>query len=284
MFLFCTAPHEHVIHPAHFLQLRLQLQVVRGVWTEAEIEEIRGAFEDILRIASGPIPGDYGTEAGSEVWVDVRAPEGCPAGEVCLHTRKVEWPGAFHPVFDKYRTSPKLLSLVSSIMESESVKSYKHQINFKMPGGDVEFPWHQDIRPRPAFTEQERWYVQTVSAIDPHTEASGCLYVVPGSHRLGEIAIGERYEKGTIEAVCDVSKAVPCIAAPGDVVLFGSFTVHGSRPNTTTGPRRAFINGYMRGDKCTVGKWAWIEGVPAPFTSDHDHTAFREACGIAATA
>ena len=250
------------------------------MWTPDELEELRGAFDDVLRVAGREIPSPYDADEGPDLFVDVRPPEGCAPEDRGTHTRKVEWPGALHPVFERFRTHPKLLALVSGIMRSDSVKSYKHQINFKMPGGAVEFPWHQDIRPRPAFTEQERWYVQTVTAVDPHTPASGCLYVVPGSHKGGEIPITQRYGAGEVEAACDVTAAVPCAAEPGDVVLFGSYTVHGSRPNTTDGPRRAFINGYVRADKCTVGKWAWLEGRPAAYTSDHDYTAFREACGI----
>lgn len=51
-----------------------------------------------------------------------------------------------------YETAAASLD-TSSGTPAGDIKSYKCQINFKMPGGAVDFPWHQDIRPVPAFVD-----------------------------------------------------------------------------------------------------------------------------------
>ena len=97
--------------------------------------------------------------------------------------------------------------------------------------GNIAFPWYQDIRPTPAFSDQLSSYVQTIIAVDEATTANGCLHIVPGSHKLGDLKT-KRYAERQIEEKVDVSAAVPCHASPGDVILFTSYTVHGSTPNT----------------------------------------------------
>ena len=144
-----------------------------------------------------------------------------------------------------------------------------------MPGGEIAFPWHQDIRPTPAFRDQVNNYVQTIIVVDEATIANGCLNIIPESHKLGNLKV-KRYEKGRIEDHVDVSTAVPLEASPGDVVMFTSYTVHGSTPNSTGDPRRSYINGFVRASACDVGKWAFLDGKPVPVTSDHDYHEIRK--------
>ncbi len=110
--------------------------------------------------------------------------------------------------------------------------------------------------------------------MDEANEESGCLFIVPESHRKGNLKV-QRYAEGQVEDQVDVSKAVACRAKPGDVVMFTPYTVHGSKPNRTDRPRRSYINGFVRASACTVGKWAFLEGRPVPITSDHDYTTLR---------
>ena len=73
----------------------------------------------------------------------------------------------------------------------------------------------------------------------------------------------------------DTSTAIPCEAAPGDLILFTSYTVHGSVANSTSRPRRSYINGFVRAASCTLGKWAFLDGRPVPITSARDYHALR---------
>ena len=99
------------------------------------------------------------------------------------HLRKVQWPARLHPVFEEIRTRPRLLALLEPLL-STSLKQYINQINFKLPGSRIDFPWHQDVRPTPAFTDQIRKYVQTIISVDEASQENGCIYVLLGSHRL----------------------------------------------------------------------------------------------------
>ena len=116
--------------------------------------------------------------------------------------------------------------------------------------------------------------MQTIVVVDEANAANGCLHVVPGSHKLGDLRV-KRYAKGSVEELVDVSSAVPCEAMPGDVVMFTSYTVHGSSPNATDRPRRSYINGFVRASACDVGRWAFLEGKPVPITSDYEHHMIR---------
>lgn len=248
--------------------------VARGVFDSGEISRLREGYDYITSVVEkGDIDPQYQTGKGCEVHIHVQAPSDAPDSESTKYLRKVQWPAMIHPAFEEIRNSSKFVDLVRPLI-GDTLKQYINQINFKMPGGEISFPWHQDIRPTPAFREQEVNYVQTIIVIDEATVANGCLYVIPESHKLGNLKV-QRYAKGQIEDHIDVSSAVPCEASPGDVVMFTSHTVHGSKPNTTDQPRRSYINGFVRASACDVGKWAFLEGKPVPVTSDHDYHAIR---------
>tara|TARA_B100000700_G_scaffold248566_1_gene278451 strand:+ start:137 stop:442 length:306 start_codon:yes stop_codon:yes gene_type:complete len=79
-----------------------------------------------------------------------------------------------------------------------------------------------------------------------------------------------------VQTIIVVDEATVALeASPGDVVMFTSYTVHGSKPNTTDQPRRSYINGYVRASACDVGKWAFLDGKAVPVTSDRDYHRIR---------
>lgn len=248
--------------------------VKRAVFSDGEIARLREGYDYIIGlVAGGEIDQQYLTGKGREVHIHVQAPEGAPASQATRYLRKVQWPSMLHPAFEEVRNSKKFPALLEPLLGT-SLKQFINQINFKMPGGEIAFPWHQDIRPTPAFRQQEHNYVQTITVVDEATVANGCLHIVPESHKLGNLKV-ERYAKGRIEDHVDVKKAIPLEASPGDVVMFTSYTVHGSMSNTTDRPRRSYINGFVRASACDVGKWAFLDGKPVPITSDHDYHAIR---------
>lgn len=246
--------------------------IVPQVFTSSEITELRDAFEDIVQLAEwdglGP---DYQKGISGGPHIHIQAPDNVSSNAKYL--RKVQWPAMFHPTFERIRNSEKFVSLLTPLL-GDSLKQYINQINFKMPGGNIEFPWHQDIRPTPAFRDQLENYVQTIIAVDDATEENGCLWIIPESHTLGAVKV-KRYG-GQLEDYIDPNKAMPCIARAGDVIMFTSYTVHGSKPNLTNQPRRSYINGFVRSSTCDVGKWAFLNGSPVPITSDRDYADLKD--------
>jgi hypothetical protein len=76
--------------------------------------------------------------------------------------------------------------------------------------------------------------------------------------------------------IFSLTHAVPCLAKAGDVVMFTSYTVHGSKSNQTDQPRRSYTNGFVRAQACDIGKCAFLQGVPVPITSDRDYADIRQ--------
>ena len=268
-------PPATLLQPDQINRFREQgYLIVRRVFDTEAIERLRQGYTYVEELAGRPdLDPQYTTGKGPEVHIHIQAPAGAADAAATRYLRKIQWPAFLHPAFEAFRTSPIWPALLRPLI-GDSLKQYINQINFKMPGGGIDFPWHQDIRPTPAFSDQVKTYVQSVTLVDAATVANGCLQIVPGSHRLGDLK-AKRYAKGQIEEQVDVAQAVAVEGEPGDVVLFTPYTVHGSSPNTTDSPRRSYINGFVRAAACTVGKWAFLAGKPVPLTGDHDYHAIR---------
>lgn len=111
--------------------------------------------------------------------------------------------------------------------------------------GGTELPWHQDGGRFWGLTAQPTLQVWT--ALDDAPGESGCVEVLPGTHR-GGLATPEG---GTVPAAMVEARlahggevlALPAIA--GEVLLLHNLVWHRSRRNATTSPRRALSVCYM---------------------------------------
>lgn len=68
--------------------------------------------------------------------------------------------------------------------------------------------------------------------IDPADEASGCLKVIPGSHRLGVV------KQEAIGNIVARENSVPCVVAAGDAVIMRPHVLHSSGKSTGCAHRR----------------------------------------------
>jgi ectoine hydroxylase-related dioxygenase (phytanoyl-CoA dioxygenase family) len=156
------------------------------------------------------------------------------------------------------------------------IKQVINQIIWKAPGdARTQYGYHQDSRfrrPASAYRDLANSFVQTAIAIDPHRPENGCLRLLPGSHRLGELKIAaERsvYEEECSEASLqalglDPSGMLDLVLEPGDVAIWHPHAIHGSGPNRSAIDRRVYLNGYVRAENCDRGAWAFRDGRPAP--------------------
>lgn len=114
-------------------------------------------------------------------------------------------------------------------------------------GSASDVPWHQDSgygRLEPP-TDLTVWI-----ALDDTDEHNGCLWVLPGSQRLGLRPHGQVGRlRGT--DVDDAGVAVPMAA--GDALLFSGHLLHRSLPNATGRPRHALYLRYCTPDVEMVG-------------------------------
>jgi ectoine hydroxylase-related dioxygenase (phytanoyl-CoA dioxygenase family) len=230
--------------------------VVRGVFAPAEVAEMAAAF-DRLHAEGCKHPKSY--RHGNLLY---RIAEDPVRGRI---VRLVQWPSYVDPVLDRVRLDRRLLEIVAPHIGP----------TLKPPGAAAEFGWHQDIRfrrPRAAYRRPAESYVQTGIAIDPHRAANGAMRVVPGSHRLGELALGgegrvmerQMSDDDLIRAGLDPASAVDLELEPGDVGLWHLYLVHGSGPNRSTIDRRFYLNGYVVAENCDRGVLAFRNGEPRP--------------------
>jgi ectoine hydroxylase-related dioxygenase (phytanoyl-CoA dioxygenase family) len=214
--------------------------VVRGVFDRDEVERMKAAFERLEARAQG-LDGKVMKDGSQFVC------ETTPDGSTRIH--RIVWCGASEPILLEYGRDKRLLSLVSQLTDSTQFDQLINQAHFKFPGDDVTFEWHQDSIHRRYGTDL--WtdvdgrgsFIETTTAIDPMTEDNGPLQFIPGSHKRGHIEPDA--DTGELPAdAYDPKRAVTLTMDPGDVALFGPFTIHGSGPNDSESPRRLFLNGY----------------------------------------
>lgn len=111
-------------------------------------------------------------------------------------------------------------------------------------------PWHQD-----RWSHLDRDPLITIwTALDPATEANGCVQLIPGSHRNG--LVNPEHGSGFVrpdqaEKLLAESKIELLELQPGEAALLHNWTLHASDVNTTEISRRAFSVCYM--DANTTG-------------------------------
>jgi hypothetical protein len=193
--------------------------------------------------------------------------------------RLAQWPSSRDQVLNRFRLERRMFDIVAPLI-GDNIKQIINQLHWKPPGATaVEFAYHQDCRfrrPAEAFRDLARSYVQTGIAIDAHRPENGCMRVVPGSHRLGELDMaedravmdGSMVDGSLIRVGLDPARLVDLLLEPGDVALWNPYLVHGSGPNRTALDRRLYINGYVAAKNSDRGEWAYREGRPVPFGAE----------------
>lgn len=109
--------------------------------------------------------------------------------------------------------------------------------------------WHQDstywgLEPPDIVTA---WI-----ALTPSTVESGCMRVVPGSHRHGQLAHADGFAAANmlsrgqeVQVAVDADTAVDLVLAPGEMSLHHVRIIHGSEPNRADHPRVGFAARYI---------------------------------------
>ena len=104
--------------------------------------------------------------------------------------------------------------------------------------------------------------VSCLTALDDADETNGCLWLIPRSHRRGQLLslTAEEKQAGAEATLHDVDEAsaVPVTMVAGDVLLLHCHTLHASGPNTTDRHRRLLFLRYADADAVEV----FNEGAP----------------------
>ena len=151
--------------------------------------------------------------------------------------------------FDALIDDPRLVVPMRQLVGAPALALWTIKLNLKPPRGGSAFGWHQDAPYWMHDCRHVERLPNVLLALDDASEANGCFRVVRGSHVRGCLPgtadgsqLGGFY---TDPDAFDAGAQVPMVVPAGSLVFFDPFTVHGSGPNTSDGPRRALVLTYQ---------------------------------------
>ena len=217
--------------------------VAAGAFSEAELAPLRAAFDRLEAAAEGR---DATFDLDDARFV--LAPTG-EAGAPRL--QRVVWCGGREPELLAASRDPRILGWAARILGRVEVEQLINQAHFKRPGDGVEFPLHQDAWNRRTGTEFDDpdgsgGFVQCMLCLDDMGADNGPLVFLPGTHRLGPVAL-EASAEARAARVAELERAHPprvVTAGAGSLVFFGPYVFHGSGPNPGPRSRRGLVSGF----------------------------------------
>ncbi len=139
---------------------------------------------------------------------------------------------------------PQLLTIAEGINGPDFVP-FNDAIFVKQPGLGGAVAWHQDGVTHwdsPNWDQGIHGFNFQVQLYP--TTAGNCLWVVPGTHKLGRIDIKKRVAEN--DGSEQLPGAVPLICQAGDVTIVNRQTLHGSFANTSPDLRISLTFGFHR--------------------------------------
>jgi ectoine hydroxylase len=143
---------------------------------------------------------------------------------------------------------PRFVEPMKDLVGADALGLFTEKLNVKRGrvGGPIVL--HQDHPYWVGVAERPEQVGTAMLFLDDATVANGCLEVVPGSHRAGEMprrAVGDFGQFEMDPERYDTAQLVPLEVPAGSVAYFGPFLVHRSLPNRTAGDRRALLYSYQ---------------------------------------
>ncbi len=165
-------------------------------------------------------------------------------------------PTASPPFHDAART-PRLLETAQQILHDDELYIHHTKCNLKTAIDGSVWQWHQDYGSWRRDGVPEPELTTALVMLDEPTEASGCLYFIAGSHKVGNLE-PEMDDKTTSYKLWVVPKQrlldimehspepVAITGKPGTAVFFHCNILHGSSHNLSRHDRWAIYFVYNR--------------------------------------
>lgn len=179
----------------------------------------------------------------------------------------IHFPHKLSKVIESYLSHPAVVTILQGIV-SPNVKCMQSMLFVKAPGKAGQ-SWHQDEYYIPT---RDKSLIGVWIAVDDATVENGCLWIIPGSNKLGYIM--PRVANGSTEYAdvdtIDVSgypkeEIIPVEVKSGAVVFFNGYTLHSSQRNKTSDCfRTALVNHYMSAESMLP----WDQDGKLPPTED----------------
>jgi ectoine hydroxylase-related dioxygenase (phytanoyl-CoA dioxygenase family) len=150
--------------------------------------------------------------------------------------------------FQTYAADPRFVEPMKDLCASEDVVLWTEKLNLKRAEVGQAIPPHQDYPYWKDAAGDIDHIVTAMLNLDDATIASGCLEVVPGSHKDGLLArrTDERGAENEMDPEAyDDAKTVPVEVPKGSVLFFGPLLAHRSAPNRSKNDRRTVLYSYQ---------------------------------------
>jgi ectoine hydroxylase-related dioxygenase (phytanoyl-CoA dioxygenase family) len=193
---------------------------------------------------------------------------------------QAHWFAWISEYFESFRRRPEFFSLLGPLL-GPNIKQVAQQIHWKPPGaGPTGYRFHQDLRFREDGEQLGNVLADSVQvgvAIDESRRHNGCLRIIPGGLELGYLGLSDEggaimsgltHDEELRQVGLDPSTTIDIELNPGDAVIWGLLTVHGSLPNLSDSDRAFMISSYVRGESSLRGEWAFRDGRSAPLGTE----------------
>ena len=141
---------------------------------------------------------------------------------------------ASRPVYDIWRYPP-LLGVMRQLLGDELYASNIWNGRPRVPQQTVQtIDWHQDAQYMQQYDGIEDYAVSVWIPLVPVDQRSGCIQLIPGSHKRGlrpPIRVPRNNLIGLADAETAGQETVTCAMAPGDVLLFTELLYHRALDN-----------------------------------------------------
>ena len=214
----------------------------KNVFTPDAVQILSSEFDRI--VSQLQRSGEYiNARWGSELTKDIEQSD-----TQVIHTHNVQ---SYSAEMMSMIQGERLLDAAEKLIGQDIILHHS-KLFLKPPGNGSAFPLHQDWS---YFPTEKNSMIAAVIHLTESDERMGCMRIVPGSHRLGQIekTDGHSFVKG-IHDRYQLEDAEPIIAEPGDVVFFHCCSLHGSMQNVSKRPRKTvLVQLYSGSDRVVDG-------------------------------
>jgi ectoine hydroxylase len=148
----------------------------------------------------------------------------------------------FSKRFEKFITLPRIVEPAKQLLRDDELYVFQTKCNLKQPIYGGIYNWHQDFGHWQHDGIPTPQMVTSLLMVDDATELSGCLYFLPGSHKLGVLETQSEVLTATmniwaipgrdlIGAMQKLGDPVPVKGKAGTIVIFHPNLLHASGHN-----------------------------------------------------
>jgi phytanoyl-CoA hydroxylase len=151
-----------------------------------------------------------------------------------LHCHDVQFQSA---AFSRLLVDERLTGVAADLI-GDNVQLHHTKMFIKPPEKGSPFPMHQDA---PFFPHENHSMIAAILHFDDAPLEKGCLRVVPGSHKQGQLPHNSAGSWHLSKQEYPVEEAMPLPAKAGDAVFFSYLTIHGSGINESAEARTTLL-------------------------------------------